>query len=68
MQVIVKQARALVGHFKHSTTVIESLQAMCKALKMTFRTSKQDVAMRLGSTKIIVQPCLHLRPAFSGKQ
>ena len=54
MQVIVKQAGALVGHFKMSSTAMANLKAMCEALKVNFLTPKQDVPTRWGSTKTMI--------------
>ena len=64
MQAIVKQARGEVGHFKHSSKAPVALKSMCDALNIADRTLKQDVATRWGSTNIMLQSCLPLRPAL----
>lgn len=53
-----------MGHFKHSSTATATLKIMCDALDITYRTPKHDMATRWGSTNIMMQSYLDLRPAF----
>lgn len=64
MAATLTDARGIVGHFKHCALATGELKKSADSVGIKWRTLKQDVGTRWGSTYTLCVALLHMKPAL----
>lgn len=64
MAVTLTDARGIIGHFKHCALATGELKNIANSVGIKWRTLKQDVPTRWGSTYTLCIALLHMKPAL----